>query len=79
MSNLVLRCCVWAWVSLQMLPARPNRAHAGQSITEAALVIAVIGIVCIPAMTMLREAMAAAYVTHQQALTTVSATATPTP
>ena len=77
MSNLVLRCCIWSWVTLRMLPVRPDRAQTGQSLTEAALVIAVIGVVCIPSMTMLREAIAAAYTTHQQALSTVSATATP--
>jgi Flp pilus assembly pilin Flp len=62
-----------------MLPDRHARPHAGQSITEVALLIAVIGIVCIPSLSLLREALAAAYTNHQQALTTVSATATPIP
>jgi hypothetical protein len=44
------------------------RAHAGQSLVEMSLILAVVAVVCFPAISFAREAFAAAYLVQQAAL-----------
>ena len=44
------------------------RAHAGQSLAEMSLILAVVALICIPALSFAREAFATAYVQQQAAL-----------
>jgi hypothetical protein len=68
--------CLLAWHGLQY--GEPRR-QPGQSVIEAALVIAVVAVVAIPATQLLREGFASAYLLHSEALALPSVSPTPTP
>ena len=75
----IQRFSVWLWVTVRLLLDRPTRAHAGQTATETALVIAFVAVICIPAYGVLREAFAGVYLAHQVAMGGPVATSTPVP
>lgn len=79
LRNLGLRLTctlLLAWYGLVAAP--PRRRQAGQSLIEFALIVAVIAVVAIPAMQVLRNGFATAYLVHQEALALPSVAPTPT-
>ena len=79
LTNLAQRLAYTIALAWYGLLFAPPRRQSGQSLIEMALVIAVIAIVVVPAMQVLRNGFASAYMVHQGALALPSASATPTP
>lgn len=78
-QRLGCRIGIWVWGLLQPVMSRTSRPLAGQSATEAALIMAVICLIAIPAFNLLREAFSAMYLAHQVAVGGPVATPTSTP